>query len=83
MTFELLMHAAFVADEIWSFMLETARTSYIILKHLRQSTSTIYSGVLPAAHPEEPSYTYAEIPAVNKGIVPVAPEVFLIFIHFF
>ena len=41
-TFELLMHAAFVADEIWSFMLETARTSYIILKHVRQSTSTIY-----------------------------------------
>ena len=25
-TFELLMHAAFVADEIWGFMLEQART---------------------------------------------------------
>ena len=25
-TFELLMHAAFVADEIWGFMLEPART---------------------------------------------------------
>ena len=27
-TFELLLHAAFVADEIWGFMLEPARTSY-------------------------------------------------------
>ena len=26
MDFELLMHAAFVADEIWGFMLEPART---------------------------------------------------------
>ena len=26
-TFELLMHAAFVADEIWGFMLEPARTA--------------------------------------------------------
>ena len=25
-TFELLLHAAFVADEIWGFMLEPART---------------------------------------------------------
>ena len=25
-TFELLLHAAFVADEIWGFMLELART---------------------------------------------------------
>ena len=25
-TFELLMHTAFVADEIWGFMLEPART---------------------------------------------------------
>ena len=25
-TFELLMHAAFVADEIWGFMLEPARS---------------------------------------------------------
>ena len=25
-TFELLMHAAFVADEIWGFILEPART---------------------------------------------------------
>ena len=27
-TFELLMHAAFVANESWGFMLETARTWY-------------------------------------------------------
>ena len=26
-TFELLLHAAFVADEIWGFMLEPARTA--------------------------------------------------------
>ena len=30
-TFELLMHAAFVADEIWGFMLEPARTSSFCL----------------------------------------------------
>ena len=27
-TFELLLHAAFVADEIWGGMLESARTIY-------------------------------------------------------
>ena len=30
LTFELLMHAAFVADEIWGFMLEPARTSRFV-----------------------------------------------------
>ena len=33
-TFELLMHAAFVADEIWDFMLEPARTYFIFLLFL-------------------------------------------------
>ena len=28
MTFQILMHAAFVADEIWGFMLEPARSAY-------------------------------------------------------
>ena len=29
-TFELTMHAAFVADEIWGFILEPARTLYFV-----------------------------------------------------
>ena len=29
-TFELLMHAAFVADEIWGFMLEPARIRFVL-----------------------------------------------------
>ena len=29
-TFDLLMHAAFVANEIWGFMLEPARNSLVV-----------------------------------------------------
>ena len=28
-TFELLLHAAFVADDIWGYMLEPARMKYV------------------------------------------------------
>ena len=57
-------------------------SSYFV--HYFETCTTEYEyDILPAAHPEEPSYTYAEIPAINNGIAPVAPVVFLIFIHFF
>ena len=39
-TFELLMHAAFVADEIWGFMPEPARmiyyVQYVFVEYLKQ-----------------------------------------------
>ena len=40
-TFELLMHAEFVADEIWGFMLEPARTRNFLChnSHIIPSTN--------------------------------------------
>ena len=39
-TFELLMHAAFVADEIWGFMLEPARIISGIIRPTKHPIQT-------------------------------------------
>ena len=41
-TFELLMHAAFVADEIWGFMLEPARSQKFSQLRLSRSGKLIW-----------------------------------------
>ena len=54
-TFELLLHAAFVADEIWGFMLEPARTlKRICLLQTVLIITNCYSSVGYTALPTEP-----------------------------
>ena len=47
-TFELLTHAAFVADEIWGFIPEPARIVFIVYKGVFGRVRTkVYRGYLP------------------------------------
>ena len=69
-TFELLMHAAFVANEIWGFMLETARM-YVFLWFyvaLRTYPGTWHFCTIPGMYAARRSTV--EHPIAGKRVAP-------------